>query len=79
MDKRAATAPVSGQGLGSTIWKACAWWAIRCFLVGRGSIRERRRTPESWRPQLLIVSTRIASPLLKKRQLVLGGEAQKRL
>ena len=33
---RAATAPVRGQGLGSTMWYACAWWAIRRFLVGRG-------------------------------------------
>lgn len=25
---RAAIAPVRGQGLGSTMWYACAWWAI---------------------------------------------------
>lgn len=42
--RRAARAPVKGQGLGSTIWYGCAWWAIRCFLVGRGSgVRRRRR------------------------------------
>lgn len=35
---RAATAPVRGQGLGSTIWYACAWWAIKRFLVGRGLV-----------------------------------------
>ncbi len=33
---RAATAPVRGQGLGSTMWYACAWWAIKRFLVGKG-------------------------------------------
>lgn len=33
--KKAATAPVRGQGLGSTMWNACAWWAIRRFLVGK--------------------------------------------
>ena len=33
---RAPTAPVKGQGLGSTMWYACAWWAIRRFLVGIG-------------------------------------------
>lgn len=32
---RAATAPVKGQGLGSTMWYACAWCAIRRFLGGR--------------------------------------------
>ena len=31
---RAATAPVRGQGLGSTMWNACTWWAIRCLQVG---------------------------------------------
>lgn len=36
--RRAATAPVSGQGLGSTIWYACAWWAIKRFLEGRGLV-----------------------------------------
>lgn len=41
--KRAATAPVKGQGLGSTMWYACAWWAIRRFLVGRGLGGGRRR------------------------------------
>lgn len=25
---RAAAAPAIGQGLGSTRWKECAWWAI---------------------------------------------------
>lgn len=43
---RAATAPVSGQGLGSTMWYACAWWAITGFLVGIGLEGEQRRTPE---------------------------------
>lgn len=33
---RAATAPVRGQGLGSTMWYACIWWAIKGFLVGKG-------------------------------------------
>ena len=31
---RAATAPVRGQGLGSTMWYACTWWAIRYFCKG---------------------------------------------
>lgn len=34
--RRAATAPVRGHGLGSTMWYACAWWAIIRFLVGTG-------------------------------------------
>lgn len=44
--KRAAIAPVRGQGLGSTMWYACAWWAIKRFLVGRGLKEEQRRRPE---------------------------------
>lgn len=50
---RAATAPVKGQGLGSTMWYACAWWAIRRFLVGRGLKEEQIHRPESLlqRPQ----------------------------
>jgi len=35
--RSAAVAPVRGQGLGSTMWNACAWWAIRRFLVNIGS------------------------------------------
>lgn len=37
---KAAVAPVRGHGLGSTMWKACAWCAIKCFLVGRGLVVE---------------------------------------
>lgn len=33
--RRAAVAPVKGQGLGSTMWYACAWWVIKYFLVSR--------------------------------------------
>lgn len=43
---RADTAPVRGQGLGSTMWYACAWWAIRRFLVGRGLKGEQIRRLE---------------------------------
>lgn len=50
---RAAVAPKIGHGLGSTMWYECAWWAIRCFLVGRGLIGERRRRLELWRLLLL--------------------------
>lgn len=46
--RRAATAPVRGQGLGSTIWYACAWWAIRRFLVGRGLVEVRIRRLGLW-------------------------------
>lgn len=51
---RAPTAPVSGQGLGSTMWYACAWWAIRRFLVGRGLGEEQRHTPGSLLRRLLV-------------------------
>lgn len=34
--RRAAVAPVKGHGLESTMWYACAWWAIRRFLVNKG-------------------------------------------
>lgn len=37
---RAAIAPVNGQGLGSTMWYACAWWAI-IYLFGRGGSGQR--------------------------------------
>lgn len=40
---KAPTAPVRGHGLGSTMWYACAWWAIRRFLVGKGLGEGRRR------------------------------------
>lgn len=53
---RAATAPVRGQGLGSTMWYACAWWAIKRFLVGRGLEEGRRRRLELLRRQLPGVS-----------------------
>lgn len=57
--RRAATAPVRGQGLGSTMWYACAWWAIRRFLVGIGLGVEQRRRPESLLLRLLVVLIRI--------------------
>lgn len=43
--RRAAPAPRMGHGLGSTMWKECAWCAIglRCFLVDRGLVKVRRR------------------------------------
>lgn len=47
VSSRAPTAPVSGQGLGSTMWNACAWWAIRRFLVGKGLKEEQRHMLES--------------------------------
>lgn len=50
---RAATAPVRGQGLGSTMWYACAWWAIIRFLEGRGLVAEQIRKLESLLRQLL--------------------------
>lgn len=52
---RAAVAPVNGQGLGSTIWYACAWCAIRRSLVGRGLEVEQTHRPESLlRPPLRV-------------------------
>lgn len=53
VSSRAPIAPVSGQGLGSTMWYACAWWAIRRFLVGIGLRVGRRHMPESLLRQLL--------------------------
>lgn len=53
--KRAAVAPVKGQGLGSTIWYACAWWAIKRFLVGRGLGEEQIRKLELLLRRLLEV------------------------
>ena len=52
---RAATAPVKGHGLGSTMWYACAWWAIRRFLVDKGLGEERIHKLELLLPQLLVV------------------------
>lgn len=50
---RAATAPVRGQGLGSTMWYACAWWAIKRFLVGKGlEVGRIRRLESLLRPLL---------------------------
>lgn len=51
VSKRAAIAPVRGQGLGSTMWYACAWCAIKRFLVNRGLGVEQKRRPESWLQQ----------------------------
>lgn len=51
--KSAATAPVRGQGLGSTMWYACAWWAIKRFLVDTGSLAVQRRRLELLRQLLL--------------------------
>lgn len=53
--RRAAIAPVRGQGLGSTMWYACAWWAIRRFLVGRGLTVIRIRRLELLLPRLLVL------------------------
>lgn len=38
--RRADKAPVSGQGLGLTIWYACVWWVIRCCHVNTGLLVE---------------------------------------
>lgn len=72
---RAATAPVKGQGLGSTIWYACAWWAIRRFLVGKGLGEERKRKLGLLRRQLLEGSVGIVRFLLglQRWALVEGG------
>lgn len=53
--KRAATAPVKGQGLGSTIWNACAWWAIKRSLGGIRITKGQTHKPGSLRLQLLVV------------------------
>lgn len=76
---RAATAPVKGQGLGSTIWYACAWWAIRRFLVGKGLGEERKRKLESLRQQLLGVLKGIIKSRLEWQQWALVGEEQMQL
>ena len=34
--RRAERAPVSGQGLGLTIWYEWVWWVIRYYRVGIG-------------------------------------------
>ena len=31
--RRADKAPVSGHGLGFTMWYACVWWVIMCYRV----------------------------------------------
>lgn len=36
--RRADRAPVSGQGLGLTMWYAWVWWVIRCYRVGKDSL-----------------------------------------
>ena len=76
---RAATAPVKGQGLGSTIWYACAWWAIRRFLVGKGLGEEQKRKLESLRQQLLGVLKGIIKSRLEWQQWALVGEEQMQL
>lgn len=45
---KAPIAPVRGQGLGSTIWYACAWWAIRYFLVGKELTIKQIQMLEVW-------------------------------
>lgn len=56
---RAATAPVRGQGLGSTIWNACAWCAIRRSLVSIGLVTVRIRMLELLQRQVLTGLVRI--------------------
>lgn len=34
--RKADKAPVSGHGLGLTMWYACVWWAIRNCHVSKG-------------------------------------------
>jgi hypothetical protein len=34
VSSKAERAPVSGQGLGLTIWYACVWWVIKHYHVG---------------------------------------------
>ena len=46
--RKAAAAPKMGQGLGSTMWYECAWWAIKHFLVSRGLVGGRRRRLGLW-------------------------------
>lgn len=36
VNKRADNAPVSGHGLGFTIWYAWVWWVIMYYHVGIG-------------------------------------------
>lgn len=56
---RAAAAPVSGHGLGSTMWYACAWCAIIHFLVNIGLIKVRKHRPGLWQRRLLTVLVKI--------------------
>lgn len=53
--RRAATAPVRGHGLGSTMWYACAWWAIKRFLVNKDLGVEQRHRLELLQRRLLRV------------------------
>ena len=39
VNNRADNAPVSGQGLGFTIWYAWVWWVIRCYRADKGLLR----------------------------------------
>lgn len=55
---RAPIAPVRGQGLGSTMWYACAWCAIRRFLVNKGLIGEQIHKLGLSPRQLQVVSAR---------------------
>lgn len=43
---KAAAAPVSGHGLGSTMWYACAWCAIIHSLVNIGLVEVRKHKLE---------------------------------
>lgn len=36
VSRRADRAPVSGHGLGLTMWYACVWWVIRSCHAGIG-------------------------------------------
>lgn len=76
---KAATAPVSGQGLGFTMWYACAWWAIRRSLGGRGLEEVRIHRPELLLRPLLEVLIRVGQCLLKLLLLVLGGVGRRQL
>ena len=76
---RAAMAPVSGQGLGSTMWYACAWWAIRRFLVDIGLVVVQIRMLELLRRLLQVGLTGIEGWRLRWLRLASGAEERRLL
>lgn len=65
---RAAIAPVSGQGLGVTMWYEWAWVVIMCFLGCKGLKEEQIRRPESLRLRFLKGKVKIVELRLEQQR-----------